>query len=98
MKNLNWYNIFDKNEPNKKSAFMTICATSKKHAIEKITEVCGGVIEKVGEYSKDLSDDEKNKFASVVKKIQEVQIAEIDDSTISKVMEIIELDQEIGEI
>ena len=41
MKNLNWYNIFDKNEPNKKSAFMTLCATSKNHAIEKITEVCG---------------------------------------------------------
>ena len=41
MKNLNWYNIHDDNEPNKKSGFMTLCATSKKHAIEKITETCG---------------------------------------------------------
>ena len=39
MKNLNWYNIVDLNYPNK--WFMTICATSKKHAIEKITETCG---------------------------------------------------------
>lgn len=75
-----------------------VFSKDKEQLHQKISEVCTNTIRRVEEYSKSFSEESRVRFDSVVGRIQEVQSSEINDTTISKVMEILELDQEIGEI